>query len=285
MMNKDITEWSRVINSKSNGVFSGLKDLVAYKDLVYLFSRRDLVAIYKQTILGPLWLILQPFVSALAFMIIFGNLMGVQTGGYPKFLFYYSALVFWTLFAEILQKTTDTFTANADLFSKVFFPRIVIPFSIIITALVKFSFSLLILIFVWAYYFYNQQLSIDSFLPFLLLPLVILTMIVLGASFGLIFSAVTVRYRDFKFLLQFGLQLLMYFSPVIFPLSMVQGKLAVLIYYNPVSGVIEAVRSIFLGGKIPDMTHLSISLITGIICMFIGLALFSKVQRNFIDTI
>ena len=285
MSTKDITEWSRVINSKSNGVFSGLKDLGAYKDLVYLFSRRDLVAIYKQTILGPLWLILQPFVSALAFMIIFGNLMGVQTGGYPKFLFYYSALVFWTLFAEILQKTTDTFTANADLFSKVFFPRIVIPFSIIITALVKFSFSLLILIFVWAYYFYYQQLSIDSFLPFLLLPLVILTMIVLGTSFGLIFSAVTVRYRDFKFLLQFGLQLLMYFSPVIFPLSMVQGKLAVLIYYNPVSGVIEAVRSIFLGGKIPDMTHLSISLITGVICMFIGLALFSKVQRNFIDTI
>jgi lipopolysaccharide transport system permease protein len=285
MIDKDITEWSRVINSKSNGVFSGLKDIGAYKDLVYLFSRRDLVAIYKQTILGPLWLILQPFVSAFAFMVIFGNLMGVQTGGYPKFLFYYSALVFWTLFSEILQKTTDTFTANADLFSKVFFPRIVIPFSIIITALVKFSFSLLILLSVWIYYFYDQQISVDSFLPFLLLPLVILTMVVLGTSFGLIFSAITVRYRDFKFLLQFGLQLLMYFSPVIFPLSMVQGKLAVLIYFNPVSGVIEAVRSILLGGKMPDMTHLSISLMIGMVCMFIGLALFSKVQRNFIDTI
>ena len=285
MIDKDITEWSRVINSKSNGVFSGLKDIGAYKDLVYLFSRRDLVAIYKQTILGPLWLILQPFVSAFAFMVIFGNLMGVQTGGYPKFLFYYSALVFWTLFSEILQKTTDTFTANADLFSKVFFPRIVIPFSIIITALVKFSFSLLILLSVWIYYFYDQQINVDSFLPFLLLPLVILTMVVLGTSFGLIFSAITVRYRDFKFLLQFGLQLLMYFSPVIFPLSMVQGKLAVLIYFNPVSGVIEAVRSILLGGKMPDMTHLSISLMIGMVCMFIGLALFSKVQRNFIDTI
>jgi lipopolysaccharide transport system permease protein len=285
MQTEDKQEWTRIISAKSKGISLGFKDVYQYRDLVFLFMRRDTVAIYKQTVLGPLWLVLQPLITSVAFAVIFGNLVGVSTSGYPKFLFYYSGLVFWSLFAESFQKTSDTFISNADLFSKVFFPRLVIPFSILFTSLVKFSFSFLIFIMIWIWYIYQGEIIIQSWVQLLWLPVLCLLMALLGMAFGLVFSAITVRYRDLRFLIQFGIQLLMYFSPVIFPLSIVEGKLEKLISCNPVSGIIEASRSIFLSGSMPDLYLLSISFSITLITLFIGLIIFSRVQRNFIDTL
>ena len=278
-------EWTRIISSKSSGVNLGLKELLTYRDLVFLFMRRDLVAIYKQTVLGPLWLILQPLITSIAFMLIFGRL-GVSTDGYPKFIFYYSGLIFWSLFAETFQKSSDTFITNADLFSKVFFPRLVIPFSILFTALVKFSLSLVIFLSVWVWYIIQGEIQLESALNLLWIPIICILTALLGMSLGLIFSALTVRYRDFRFLIQFGIQLLMFFSPVIFPLSMLgDGKFAQLIGLNPMTGIIEASRSIFLSGTLPDLSLILLSTGFSLLFLFMGLFVFSKVQRNFIDTL
>lgn len=277
--------WDQIIGGKER-LSLGLKGAYKYRDLLFLFVKRDLSTIYKQTILGPVWLVLQPLLTSLVFMVIFGNLMGITTSGYPKFLFYFSGLIFWSLFAEIFQKTADTFITNSDLFSKVFFPRLVIPFSIVFTSLVKFSFSLVIFIIIWLVYFINGEIEIESFLPMILfLPIVCFFTILLGMALGLMFSTLTTRYRDFRFLLQFGIQLLMYFSPVIFPLSLAEGKLKILLECNPMSGLIECSRSIFLDGTYPNMNVLMISICSAIVFWFAGLLLFSRVQKNFIDTI
>ncbi len=278
-------KWDQIIGGK-NKVSLGLKDTFKYRDLLFLFVKRDLSTIYKQTILGPFWLVLQPLLTSLVFMVIFGNLMGITTDGYPKFLFYFSGLLFWSLFAEIFQKSADTFITNSDLFSKVFFPRLVMPFSIVFTSLIKFSFSFIIFSIIWLVYFINGEIKIESFLPMILfLPIILFFTMLLGMALGLIFSTLTTKYRDFRFLLQFGIQLLMYFSPVIFPLNLAEGKLRTIIELNPMSGLIECSRSIFLNGSFPNINVLLISICSAIAFWFAGLLLFSRVQKSFIDTI
>lgn len=278
-------EWTRVIRSGNNGIHLGINELWKYRELIFLFSKRDLSAIYKQTILGPLWLVLQPLLTALAFSFIFGNLLGVNTGECPKFLFYYTALVVWILFTETLLKTSDTFIVNSDLFSKVYFPRLVMPLSIAVTSIIKFGFSLFVLLIFWVWYMYTGALHLDSYMPIILLPAIVFIACLLGISIGLILASLTIKYRDLKFLIQFGIQLLMYFSPVIFPLSLTSGNFQVLLKFNPMTGVIESMRTIVLNGEWPDYSLLLVSACFGLVSFLLGIYLFTRAQRNFIDII
>jgi lipopolysaccharide transport system permease protein len=260
-------------------------ELWRYRDLVMLFVRRDFVAVYKQTILGPLWYLIQPLLTTLTFTVIFGNIAGLPTDGLPQFLFYMSGTVVWSYFSACLTKTSETFVANAGLFGKVYFPRLAVPVSILIsnliTFVIQFGFFLVFLI-----YFSLRGAAVQpNWWWVVFSPLLMIIMAGLGLGFGIIISSLTTKYRDLRFLVQFGVQLLMYATPVIYPVSSIPERFKPFILANPMTSIVEAFRFAFLGAGMVNMGHLLYSFGFMIVVVFLGAVIFNRVEQTFMDTV
>jgi lipopolysaccharide transport system permease protein len=271
------------IKSDSGWFDLNLKEIWQYRDLLWLFVRRDIVTVYKQTILGPLWYIVQPLLTTLMFTMVFGRIAKLSTDGIPPAIFYLLGVTLWGYFSESLNRTSNTFVANQHIFGKVYFPRVTVPGSIVISNLLRFGIQLGIFFIFWAYYFSKGQVTINEVA--LLLPLVIVIMAVMSRGFGMIFSAMTTKYRDLQFLLAFAVQLWMYATPIIYPLSTIPEKYLVYLKFNPVTPLIETMRYGFLGQGTFSVDALLYSSLVAVVTFFIGLIVFSRVEKSFMDTV
>lgn len=277
--------WSLIIEPQRGLLDLRLGELWRYKDLVMLFVRRDFVSVYKQTILGPLWYLIQPLLTTLTFTVIFGNIANLPTDGLPQFLFYMSGTVIWSYFAACLTKTSETFVQNANLFGKVYFPRLAVPVSILFSNLITFliQFAMFIL---FTLYFVLRGTDIQpNWLWIALSPILVLMMAGLGLGFGIIISSLTTKYRDLRFLVQFGVQLLMYATPVIYPVSSIPEKYQWLILANPMTPIIEAFRYAFLGAGETNINYLLYSFGFMVMVVIIGSVIFNRVEQTFMDTV
>lgn len=277
--------WSMIIQPQRSLLDLRLAELWRYRDLVLLFVRRDFVAVYKQTILGPLWYLIQPLLTTLTFTFIFGSIARLPTDGLPQFLFYMSGTVVWSYFADCLNKTSNTFVENANLFGKVYFPRLAVPVSILISNLVTFSiqFSMFLL---FVIFFAVRGTPIHfNWLWIVLSPLLMLMMAGLGLGFGIIISSLTTKYRDLRFLVQFGVQLLMYATPVIYPVSSIPSNFQWIIQANPMTPIVEAFRYAFLGAGTVDVGHLLYSFCFMLVVVTLGSIIFNRVEQTFMDTV
>ena len=265
-----------------------LRELWRYRDLIRMYVRRDIVTLYKQTILGPLWFVIQPLITTVMFMVVFGGIAGIPTDGLPQPLFYMAGLLCWNYFADCLNKSSQTFTANQNVFGKVYFPRLVVPLSITISNLVKMGvqFGLFFLIYVF-YICKGMEVQITSYIFFL--PLLVLMLAGLGLGFGLLITSVTTKYRDLTFLVQFGVQLWMYATPVIYPLSNLSSGHAAqylwLMKLNPLTSILETFKLAFLGTGTFSWGNFAYSFACTIMVMALGILVFNKVQRSFMDVI
>ena len=284
MQHTPIPETSIVIESNHKLFDLNLTTLWHYRDLLMILVKRDFISFYKQTLLGPIWFFVQPLFTTLTYIVIFGNIANVGTDGLPQALFYLSGITLWNYFSDCLLKTSTVFRDNSNIFSKVYFPRLIIPLSIIISNLIKFVVQFLLFLGFLFYYYYFQgfQVQLNLLDVLLLFPLLIIAMAFLGLGLGLIISALTTKYRDLSFLVTFGIQLMMYTTTVIYPLSITPGKFRKLIAINPMTGVIETFRNIFLGKGEISFDTLGYSLIFTVVAL---LLIFNKVEKNFIDTI
>jgi len=280
----DDEHWDMVIEPQ-RGLFElRLGELWRYKDLVMLFVRRDFVSVYKQTILGPLWYLIQPVLTTLMFTVIFGQIASLPTDGLPQFLFYLSGTVIWTYFADCLNKTSNTFVQNASLFGKVYFPRLAVPVSILISNMITFfiQFALFIL-FMFSFMLSGSDIRPNAWIFFL--PVLMLMMAGLGLGFGIIISSLTTKYRDLRFLVTFGVQLMMYATPVIYPVSSVPERFQPLILANPVTPIVETFRYAFLGAGTVNIGHLIYSFIFMLVVVSLGTVIFNRVEQTFMDTV
>ncbi len=285
-MNKETIEsdWDLVIEGKSSLLDLKMKDVWRYRDLLWMFVKRDFVSFYKQTILGPLWFFIQPIFTTLVFTFVFGNLAGISTDGLPQQLFYLSGITSWNYFADCLTKTSTVFKDNANIFGKVYFPRLIMPLSIVTSNLVRFGVQMILFLAMMGYY-YIQGANFHVTNAILLFPVLVLLMAMLGLGVGLIITALTTKYRDLSFLITFGVQLLMYGTTVIYPLSAAPAKYKFLIELNPMTGIIEAFRYAFLGKGEFTAWSLGYSTIVTLVIMFFGILIFNKTERSFVDTI
>lgn len=285
-MNNDTIEsnWDLVIEGKSSLLDLKMKDVWRYRDLLWMFVKRDFVSFYKQTILGPLWFFIQPIFTTLVFTFVFGNLAGISTDGLPQQLFYLSGITAWNYFADCLTKTSTVFKDNANIFGKVYFPRLIMPLSIVTSNLVRFGVQMILFLGMMGYYYIiGANFHVTN--AILLFPVLVLLMAMLGLGIGLIITALTTKYRDLSFLITFGVQLLMYGTTVIYPLSAAPAKYKFLIELNPMTGIIEAFRYAFLGKGDFSTWSLGYSTIVTIVIMFLGILIFNKTERSFVDTI
>jgi lipopolysaccharide transport system permease protein len=261
-----------------------LGELWRYRDLVMLFVRRDFVAVYKQTILGPLWYLVQPLLTTITFTFIFGRVAQLPTDGLPQFLFYMSGTVIWTYFAACLTKTSETFVQNANLFGKVYFSRLAVPVSILLSNLITFAIQFGFFLTFMGFFALNGS-DLSPNLWILLTPVLILMMAGLGLGFGILISSLTTKYRDLRFLVQFGVQLLMYATPVIYPVSSIPERLRLLILANPMTSVVEAFRYAFLGAGSVNGMQLLYSFGFMVVIVLIGIIVFNRVEQTFMDTV
>jgi lipopolysaccharide transport system permease protein len=259
-----------------------LKELWAYRDLIALFVRRDFVALYKQTILGPLWFIIQPLLSTAMFTIVFAKIAQFSTANLPPVVFYLSGTVAWNYFSTTLLKTSDTFTQNASIFGKVYFPRLTVPVSIVISNLIQFAIQFTLLALIIIYYSFNGY-DFHFDLTLLLIPVMLLILAGLGLGFRILISSLTTKYRDLKQLISFGVQLWMYITPIIFPLSSVSGKYRIFFVMNPLTGIIETFRTILLGVGHMNYFYLGYSAAFMLVLLVIGVIMFNRIERNFMD--
>ncbi|RYD57386.1 MAG: ABC transporter permease [Sphingobacteriales bacterium] len=276
--------WSEVIEPKTSSLHIPAKAVWNYRDLLMLLVRRDFVATYKQTVLGPVWFFLQPVLTTLTFTFIFGRVAGLSTDGMPMMLFYMAGITLWNYFGECLNRTATVLRDNASIFGKVYFPRLVMPLSIIISNLVKLGIQLVLFILFWLFYVVTGA-NIHPNGAILLLPFLIIIMGGLGLGLGMIISSMTTKYRDLVFLLTFGVQLLMYATPVIYPLSSIDAKYRWLIAANPMTPIIETFRYAFLGSGTFSILSLTYSAVFMIITLLAGIVIFNKVERSFMDTV
>ncbi len=277
-------EWDLVIESKSSLFDLKIYDLWRYRDLLRMFVKRDFVSFYKQTILGPLWFFIQPIFTTLVYVFVFGNLAGISTDGLPQFLFYLSGITAWNYFADCITKTSTVFKDNANIFGKVYFPRLILPLSIVVSNLVRFGVQL-ILFFSMMVYFYLDGANIRITYVALLFPVLVLLMAFLGLGIGLIITAMTTKYRDLSFLVTFGVQLLMYATTVIYPLSSAPEQYRGLIEMNPMTPIIESFRYAFLGAGEFSWNNLLYTALFTLVTFVLGLVIFNKTERTFVDTI
>ena len=281
-------DWNLIIKGHTSLFDVKFKDLWHYRDLLFLFVKRDFISFYKQTVLGPLWFFLQPIFTTLVFTFVFGNLAGISTDGLPQQLFYLSGITAWNYFSDCLTKTSTVFRDNASIFGKVYFPRLIMPLSIVVSNLVRFGVQLLLMIAMMVY-FYFFPIAGMSFAPsngLLLFPILVILMALLGLGLGLIITAMTTKYRDLAFLVTFGVQLLMYGTTVIYPLSYAREKgYGAWVELNPMTGIIEAFRYAFLGKGEFTTWSICYSVIVTLIVLFLGIIIFNKTEKNFVDTI
>jgi lipopolysaccharide transport system permease protein len=288
MMNQFPDEdWDIEITPKTNLFDLRLKDTWHYRDLLLLMVRRDFVSFYKQTILGPLWFFIQPIFTTIIYTYIFGNLAAIPTDGLPQPLFYLAGITAWNYFSDCLTKTSSVFTANAGLFGKVYFPRLIVPLSIVVSNLIRFGVQMaLFIVMMLVYGLKGAAIHPNSYL--LLFPVLLLLMAMLGLGLGMIISAMTTKYRDLSFLITFGVQLMMYLTTVIYPLSVVKKKYPSyewLVEYNPMTSIIECFRYGFLGQGTFTILSLVITTAITIVIMIVGIIIFNQVERTFVDTV
>ena len=281
----DKDSWDLIIAPHSKFFDLRLKELWRYRDLVVLFIRRDFVAQFKQTILGPAWFILQPLMATLMYAIVFGNIAKLPSDGLPKILFYMSGTILWQYFASCLTSTSETFSRNAHIFGKVYFPRLAVPVSVICSQLLKLCLQLCFFFIFWIFYAANGA-TIHITMAILMLPLLIVIMAALSLGCGLLISAMTTKYRDLRFALPFLIQLWMYATPIVYPASLVvRPSLKVVLWLNPMTAVVEFGRYGFTGCGTVDLYGLGVSWVVTLLVLISGLFLFNKVQRTFVDTI
>lgn len=276
--------WTTVIRPQSGWFDLKLKELWQYRDLVLIFVRRDFVAQYKQTILGPLWYLIIPLFTTGVFTIVFGRIAQISTDGLPQFLFYMAGNVLWGYFSKILDSTSKTFIKNAQIFGKVYFTRLVIPISVLLSSLIAFGIQLcLFLGFVGYFYLKGADIQMNSWI--LAFPYLVLLMAALGLGIGAIVSSVTTKYRDLQQVVTFGTQLLMYATPIIYPLSTVPEKYRWVVLANPMTAIVETFRYGFLGAGTVSIWHLAYSSVAIVLILLIGVVLFNRVERTFMDTV
>jgi len=278
-------DWSMIIEPQRSLLDLRLGELWRYRDLVMLFVRRDFVAAYKQTILGPLWFLIQPLLTTIIFTVIFGNFAKLPTDGLPQFLFYMSGTVVWSYFADCFTKTSDTFINNSQLFGKVYFPRLAVPVSILISSLITFLIQFALFLVFVAYFILRNSPVHPNWSWILFSPVLLLMMAGLGLGFGIIISSLTTKYRDLRFLVQFGVQLLMYATPVIYPVSAIPARFQWVMLVNPMTSIIEAFRYAFLGAGDANISNLLYSFGFMLVVVFLGSVIFNRVEQTFMDTV
>lgn len=278
-------EWDLVIKPKSAGVNLQIRDLWKYKDLIILMVKRDITAIYKQTILGPLWMIIQPIFTTAIYTFTFSATAKLSTDSIPPILFYLIGQTFWTYFSDCLNKTSNTFIANAQVFGKVYFPRLVMPVSVILSNLVKLGLQLVLLFIIYIYYYANSSEITPHVGAIIIIPFSIIMLGVFGLSLGIIFSSFTTKYRDLTFLLGFAIQLFMFASCVVFPVSMYSPRLQSFLMYNPVVTFLEAIKYSLTGHGYFSVYNILVSSCLILVSFFIGILVFNKTEKSFMDTV
>jgi len=276
--------WNNIVKSESSLFDLKLMEIWKYRDLLFLLIRRDFIAFYKQTILGPIWFFLQPVFTTITFVYIFGNLANISTDAIPKPLFYLSGTIAWFFFSESIIKVSNVFKDNSHVFGKVYFPRMIMPISIIFSGLIKLLIQLILFMILLLYYKYKINFNSLSY-SIMLFPILIIYVSFLALGFGMIVSSLTTKYRDLSLLLNFAIQLLMYATPVVYPLSTVSGKLKTILLLNPMTYLIEGFRKCTLGVGTFELNDFIILTFYSVSILFIGIIIFNKVEKNFIDTI
>jgi lipopolysaccharide transport system permease protein len=277
-------EWTEIIEPQAHLFDLKLKEVWRYRDLLVMLVRRDFVATYKQTILGPIWFFIQPLLTTLTYMLIFGNIAKISTDGLPQAVFYMAGITIWNYYADSLNKTATVFKDNAGIFGKVYFPRLIMPLSIVVSNLVRLGIQLSLFILIWGYYlFAGAALHPNGYL--LLVPVVIVLMALQALGLGMIISALTTKYRDLVFLLTFGVQLLMYATPVIYPMSALPQQYAAIIRANPLSEPVELFRYAFTGSGQISWGGFGYSVACTGVLLVLGTLIFNRVERRFMDTV
>lgn len=283
-INKGEEDWTIEIKPKKRLLDIDLKGIWKYRDLYYMYVKRDIITVYKQTILGPLWFLIQPMLTTVMYMFVFGGLAGISTDGIPQPLFYMSGILLWNYFNAAFVGSSNVFTANASVFGKVYFPRLVVPLSSITSNLIKFGIQLLLFIVIYLYY-YIQGMNLAINWTIIFFPVLIFMIAFHAMSWGLIISALTTKYRDLTQLVTFGIQLFMYLTPVIYPLSAAPEKYRMFISLNPLTPIFEAFKYSCMGSGSLDWIGLCYSFIVLLITLFLSIIIFNRVERNFMDTV
>lgn len=283
-MSVEKENWTTIITPKNSFFRLNLKELWQYRDLITSFVKRDFTATYKQTILGPLWFFIQPIFTTIMFLIVFGNIAKIPTDGVPQVLFYMNGIILWNYFTKCLVSTSNTFVSNAAIFKKVYFSRLTMPISNVISALVQFviQFALFIIILI-VYKIHGADFKLS--LAIFAVPLFVLQMAVLGLGLGLIITSLTTKYRDLTHLVGFAVQLWMYATPIVYPLSMVPEKWRTIYGLNPVVPILEGFKHAFFSTGMPSFTEYGISVATTVFLLFAGIFIFNLVEKNFVDTV
>ena len=282
------TYWDIEISRNTRLLDIDLKELWLYRDLLMMYVRRDIVTFYKQTILGPLWFLIQPLMTTLMFMFVFGGIAGISTDGVPQAVFYLGGLVCWNYFADCLTKCSETFNANQHIFGKVYFPRLVVPLSITLSNMIKLGIQFLLFLAVYLFFTLSEGCTFHPNWTLLLVPLLIAMLGALGLGFGMLISSMTTKYRDLRFLISFGVQLWMYATPVIYPLSVLKENYPQYVWVmvaNPLTSILETFRYAFTGVGVFDLGYLLYSLLFTLLILLFGILVFNKIQRNFMDVI
>lgn len=282
-MNEPQQKWTETIEASHSLFDVKLKEVWKYKDLIYMFVKRDFISSFKQTILGPIWFFINPIFTTITYLIIFGRFAKLPTDGAPGLIFYLAGVTLWNYFSGALLGTSGTFTGNASIFGKVYFPRLVTPISIVISNLMRLSVQFILFLLVWVYYLINNEISPNIWI--LATPFLLLLMALFALGVGMIFSALTTKYKDLSMLLAFGITLYMYATPVIYPVSMLPGYFKKLAKFNPLTGIFECFKYGWLGVGDFSPTMLLISSGIIVILLFIGIITFNKVEKTFMDTV
>ncbi len=280
----DISENITTIEPKKSLFDLKLKEIWAYRDLLFLFVKRDITVIYKQTIFGPLWFIIQPLITTIMFLVVFNGIAGISTDGIPPIVFYLAGITIWNYFAESLRLTSDTFVKNTAIFGKVYFPRVIMPISVVISTLVKFIIQFCLFLIVYLFYFFTTE-TLSPNITLFLIPAYIIIIGFLTLGFGLAISAITTKYRDLTFLVQFGIQLWMYATPVIYPVSKIPEQYQVYVMLNPVAPIVEAFKYAFTGSGSFLPGALLYSATFAILFFVFSLAIFNRTEKSFMDTV
>ncbi len=285
MEDKSLNEeqWDHVIESKSSLFDLRLREVWHYRDLLVLFVRRDFVTVYKQTILGPLWFFIQPILTTITFTIIFGNVAQLSTDGAPKLAFYMAGITLWNYFSTCLTAVAGVFNSNAGIFGKVYFPRLIMPLTIVISNLMKFGVQFLMFIIFVVYYYLKSQIQPNNWI--LITPFIIVLMAIISMGIGLILSSMMTKYKDLNQLISFGVQLAMYATPVIYPSSSVPNDFKMILQLNPLNGLFDYMRYAYLGVGNFDFNSLIYPSTFAIIILGVGVVVFNKVQKSFMDTV
>lgn len=274
-----------IIKPKRSILDLRLIEVWEYRDLLFMFVKRDFLASYTQTILGPLWFFIQPIFTTIMFVFVFGNIAGISTDGQPKILFYLSGLVIWNYFSDSLNKTANIFVSNAGMFGKVYFPRLITPLSIVVSGLLRFVIQFLLFISIFIFYYFKGEVFFHWNAAVALLPVLLILMAGFALGMGMIISSLTTKYRDLAMFIGFGVGLLMYATPVIYPLNSVPSKYQYIVNANPISSIVETFRYAFLGSGSCSLTSLTYSIVCMIVLLFSGIVIFNKVEQNFMDTV